>query len=41
MSMKDFIAEHKKLIQVLKSGTKKEQSKEAREQMKELLKYKK
>ena len=38
MSMKDFVAEHKKLINILKSGNKKAQEKEAMNQMKELIK---
>lgn len=34
-----FVKEHKKLIAILKKGSKKEQAKEAKEQMKELLKH--
>jgi hypothetical protein len=38
---KDFIAEHEKLIPILKKGTKKQQLKEALDQLKELEKEKK
>lgn len=41
MPMTTFIAEHKKLVKILKSGTKKQQHAEAKEQLKELLKHKK
>jgi hypothetical protein len=39
MNLKDLIAEHKKLIGVLKKGTRKEQIKEALEQYHELQGY--
>ena len=41
MKLNDLIEEHKNLIKVLKTGTKKEQAKEAKKQAKELKKYKK
>lgn len=39
MGLKPFVKEHRSLIKVLKSGTKKQQIKEANEQRKELAKY--
>jgi hypothetical protein len=36
MKLSDFIAEHKRLVKILRSGTKKEQKKEATGQAKEL-----
>lgn len=39
MSLKDFVKEHKELIPVLRSGSKKERKKEADKQQKELMKY--
>ena len=38
MKLKDFISEHKKLIKILKSGTKKQRAKEAKDQAAELAK---
>lgn len=35
--LRSFIAEHKKLIRILKEGSKKQQIKESKEQMKELI----
>lgn len=39
MKPADFIREHIRLIKVLKTGSKKEQKKEAMDQKKELLKF--
>lgn len=36
MSLKDFVAEHKRLIKVLEKGMKKDLMKEAKDQAKEL-----
>jgi len=41
MSKADLLKEHKKLIKVLRTGTKMEQMREAASQAKEALKYKK
>lgn len=41
MSKADLLAEHLKLIKVLRTGTRMEQMREAASQAKELLKYKK
>ena len=41
MTKADLLAEHKKLIKVLRTGTKIEQMREAASQAKEMLKYKK
>lgn len=38
MKLRDFVAEHKKLIKILNSGTKKQQRKEAKDQAAELAK---
>lgn len=38
MKLKDFVKEHHRLIQVLKKGTKAQQTKEAKKQQKELKK---
>jgi hypothetical protein len=38
MKLKDFVAEHKRLVKILKSGTKKQQRKEAKDQAAELAK---
>jgi len=38
MKLSDFIREHKKLIKILNSGTKKQQKKEAKDQALELAK---
>jgi hypothetical protein len=40
MSKADLLAEHRKLIKILRTGTKIEQMREAASQAKELLKYK-
>jgi hemerythrin len=37
MKLKDFIAEHRKLIKILNKGTKAQQRKEAKDQAAELL----
>jgi hypothetical protein len=36
MKLKDFVAEHKRLVKILKSGNKKQQHKEAKDQAAEL-----
>ena len=36
MKLKDFVAEHKRLIKILNSGTKSKQKKEAKDQAAEL-----
>jgi hypothetical protein len=41
MSKADLLKEHKKLIKVLRTGTKIEQMREAADQAREMLKYKK
>ena len=41
MTKADLLAEHKKLIKVLRTGTKIEQMREAADQAREMLKYKK
>ena len=38
MHLKDFVAEHKRLIKILEKGTKKQQKKEAKDQALELAK---
>jgi hypothetical protein len=38
MHLKDFVKEHKRLIKILESGTKKQQKKEAKDQAAELAK---
>jgi hypothetical protein len=41
MTKADLLAEHRKLIKVLRTGTKIEQMREAADQAREMLKYKK
>ena len=41
MSLQEFMKEHRKLVKVLKSGTKKEQDAMAKMQLAELKKYRK
>lgn len=38
MLLKDFVAEHRRLIKILNKGTKKQQKNEAKDQAKELAK---
>tara|TARA_R110000868_G_scaffold83340_1_gene235314 strand:+ start:64 stop:204 length:141 start_codon:yes stop_codon:yes gene_type:complete len=38
MKLRDFVAEHKRLIKILEKGTKKQQKKEAKDQALELAK---
>ena len=40
MSKADLLKEHKKLIKILRTGTKLQQMREAADQAKELIKYK-